>query len=241
MAEVAASVAFTAVVLGARRLRPVPDRIRGGRPGRSRVLRGARRNAAGRSATVIVCVISVVVGLTVWPPLVGVGGVLAVAVPRLRRARARRRRNVLIRRGLPDVVDLLGVAVASGLTPRQAVERLGALAAPPFDVAFSDVNRRANAGERLADALSALIDQLGPIAHPIVAAITATDRYGLALGPALELLAHDARRERRRLADESARTLPVKLCFPLVCCILPAFGFLTVAPLVAGALTSLRL
>ena len=35
------------------------------------------------------------------------------------------------------------------------------------------------------------------------------------------------------------RTLPVKLCFPLVGCILPAFVLLTIAPLIAGALRSL--
>ena len=37
-----------------------------------------------------------------------------------------------------------------------------------------------------------------------------------------------------------ARKLPVRLSFPLVCCILPAFGLLTVAPLIAGALGSLH-
>jgi hypothetical protein len=33
----------------------------------------------------------------------------------------------------------------------------------------------------------------------------------------------------------------VKLLFPLVCCVLPAFGLLTLAPLIAGAVAALRL
>ena len=48
------------------------------------------------------------------------------------------------------------------------------------------------------------------------------------------------RHERRRQAEEAARTLPIKLCFPLVCCVLPAFVLLTIAPLVAGAVRSLH-
>ena len=45
----------------------------------------------------------------------------------------------------------------------------------------------------------------------------------------------------RTVAEEAARRIPVKLLFPLVGCTLPAFALLTVAPLVAGALRSLRL
>ena len=47
-------------------------------------------------------------------------------------------------------------------------------------------------------------------------------------------------RDRRR-AEEAARRVPGKLLFPLVFCTLPAFALLTVAPLVASALESLRL
>jgi tight adherence protein C len=54
-------------------------------------------------------------------------------------------------------------------------------------------------------------------------------------------LATDVRADRRRRAEEAARRVPVKLLFPLVLCVLPAFALLTVAPLLAGALGSLRL
>ena len=69
----------------------------------------------------------------------------------------------------------------------------------------------------------------------------ASERYGAPLGAGLERLADEVRRDRRRRAEEAARRIPVKLLFPLVGCVLPAFALLTVAPLVAGALGSLRL
>jgi pilus assembly protein TadC len=44
---------------------------------------------------------------------------------------------------------------------------------------------------------------------------------------------------RRRAAETSARKLPVRLSFPLVLCILPAFIVLTVVPAIFGALRAL--
>jgi tight adherence protein C len=69
----------------------------------------------------------------------------------------------------------------------------------------------------------------------------ASERYGAPLADALVTLAADARADRRRRAEEAARRVPVQLLFPLVLCVLPAFVLLTLAPLLAGALGSLRL
>jgi tight adherence protein C len=176
-----------------------------------------------------------------WPPLALVALVAAVAIPGWRRARRRRRRREAIARALPDAIDLLVVAIGAGFTPALAVRELALLAPAPFADAFAEVERRTGRGQRLADALHALLEQLGEPARVLVATVSSAERYGNPLGPALESLAHDARRERQRAAEEAARTLPVKLCFPLVCCTLPAFVLLTIAPLVAGAIRTLRL
>ena len=72
-------------------------------------------------------------------------------------------------------------------------------------------------------------------------ALAACERYGSPVGPALARLSTEVRAARRRQAEAAARRVPVKLLFPLVGCILPAFALLTVAPLVASAAGSLRL
>jgi tight adherence protein C len=158
--------------------------------------------------------------------------------------RRRRRRRNEIADQIPDVVDLFAVATAAGLNPRLATSAV-AERAPPGPIA--DALRAAiaqvdHAGSRLADALDDLPTLLGDDAiRPLVSALTDAERYGAALGPTLDRLADDARRARQRRAEEAARRLPVKLLFPLVTCILPAFGLLTVAPLIAGGLRALRL
>ena len=100
---------------------------------------------------------------------------------------------------------------------------------------------RIDRGIGAADALERLPVECGEHVHPLVTVLVSAERYGTALLPALDRLAIEARFDRRRHAEEAARRVPVKLLFPLVLCILPAFGALTVAPLLAGALGSLRL
>ncbi|HKA04993.1 MAG TPA: type II secretion system F family protein [Acidimicrobiales bacterium] len=212
------------------------------RPAPARLVTPRQPPAAVRRLRVPVAVgVGCVVLLFVWPPLaIGVVGVVSMG-PSLARRRAERRRTLAIRRQLPDVVDLLVVAISAGLTPALAIDCLAALAPDPFAGAFDEVRGRRRRGQRLADALDVLPQRLGDPARALAHTLASTERYGTPVGPALELLAHDARRDRRRLAEEAARTVPVKLCFPLVCCTLPAFVLLTIAPLVAGALRSLQI
>jgi tight adherence protein C len=96
-------------------------------------------------------------------------------------------------------------------------------------------------GGRWCEALDDAAVRPGPAARPVLAALVASERYGAPLGDALAVLAVEARADRRRRAEEAARRVPVQLLFPLVLCVLPAFVLLTLAPLLAGALGSLRL
>lgn len=217
---------------------PKPVRIRAlvaaARPGRPAAARGRQRRLALLVATGLV-------SLVLWPPLVLAVGGGAVLVPRWRAARRARASHAAVIDGLPEVVDLVALAVGAGSTVPLVARAVATRAPPPFAGAFTAAVARADHGHRLADALAAVPADLGEPVRPLCAAMIATERYGVPLGPALQHLSHDARRERRRRADAAARRLPVRLCFPLVCCTLPAFGLLTIAPLLAGALRSLRL
>lgn len=174
-------------------------------------------------------------------PVVGVGAMVSVfAVPVVRSRREARSRAEQVREQLPDVVDLFRLAIGAGLTVRLAVDAVAYRCGGIFADRLLEVQRRVVLGQRLTDALDALTD-LGEPVRPLTGALIASERDGAPLGLSLERVATDARLLRRRAAEEAARRLPVKLLFPLVACILPAFFLLAVVPLLGGALGSLGL
>jgi tight adherence protein C len=151
-------------------------------------------------------------------------------------ARQRRRGGPDITDGLPEVIDLFGTAIGAGLTVALAVEVVSPRLPPPFSAPFTVVRTAVHRGSRLADALDALPAALGDEIRPLVRALTAGERYGLAVGPALAAAGDAARAERRRRHERSARRLPVLMIFPLVLCILPALAVMTLVPQVLATL-----
>lgn len=152
----------------------------------------------------------------------------------------RRRRPPDATASLPDVVDLLAVAAASGLPAGAAVVAVVPRLPEPWRSGFTACLARADDGDLLADALGHLPTVVGDPARPVVAVLRAGLADGDRLAGELGRLAVDARDLRRRRAEEQARRIPVRLLLPLVTCSLPAFAVLSIVPIVAGALDGLR-
>jgi tight adherence protein C len=130
---------------------------------------------------------------------------------------------------LPVTLDLLGVAVGAGCTPYLAVEVASRWAPPRIAARLTAVVRACTLGASLGQALDELAAAT-PRLHPLTDALMASDRLGAPVGPALARLAGEERAALRRRAETNARTVPVRLLFPLVFLVLPAFGLLTLAP-----------
>ena len=96
-----------------------------------------------------------------------------------------------------------------------------------------------SAGRARADALGDQLAPLGERAHALADVLRDHLRYGVPLLPALERTSLELRLDRRRAAEVEARRVPVRLLFPLVTCVLPAFALLTVVPLLAASLDAL--
>ena len=203
----------------------------------SPALRRDRSTKIGRAAGLA---IAAVTALAVHPVLgVGMGLVMGVA-PHRRRAQHRRRQQTEIIEELPEAIDLLRLAVSSGLNVHLAVTAVGERLFGPVGFGLAEAAQQVRTGMRLADALEPLPDTVGEPVRPLVRVLIDGDRYGIELEPSLEQLAADSRLLRRRRAEERARQLPLRLLLPLVMCILPSFILLTLAPVLAETLTTLR-
>ncbi len=190
-----------------------------------------RRLAVAVIALSASVVVSPVVGLVV----VGLG----IARPRwVARQMAARRRWATVE-AVPEAADLLAMAVAGGLSVPLAVAVAGRWSPPPVGPALASADRQLAAGRSLVDVLEDLPGELGDPVRPLVDVLLMSERYGVPLAEGLDRVAREARLERRRHGEERARRVPVLLLFPLVLCILPAFGLLTVVPLLVGSLPDL--
>jgi tight adherence protein C len=142
-------------------------------------------------------------------------------------------------RVLPDAVELLALCTAAGwslpVSHAEVARRVGS----PLAEALGAAAVEAEQGRGRAEALVAALAPLGERSRALAAVMADHLRYGTPLGPSLDRLALELRLDRRRLAEQEARRVPVRLLAPLVVCILPAFGLLSVAPLVISSLAAL--
>ena len=207
-----------------------------GRAARPRGL-GRARSLAPRQLA-LVGLGALALGL-VAPPL-ALAPVVAPALVRHRRARrARRAEARAVSAALPDTVDLLLLCAGAGLSLPLAHPLVAARAPAPVGAALRAADASASAGQARADAmLDALLplgDRAAALAHVLVDHL----RYGVPLVPGLERIGLELRLERRRRAEEDIRRVPLRLLAPLLCCVLPAFGLLTIVPLLVASLRAL--
>ncbi len=165
-------------------------------------------------------------------------GPVGRVVDGLTRRRCERARDAELARELPVVLDLLGVAIGAGCTPYLAVEVAARWSPPAVAGPLNSTLRACALGAGFDIALDATA-QTTPLLRPLADALLASDRLGAPVGPVLARLADEERTALRRRAETHARKVPVRLLFPLVFLVLPAFVVLTVVPGLAAGLDRL--
>ncbi len=163
-------------------------------------------------------------------------------VGRVIRGLARRRRQRAIDHRmlgeLPGVLDLLGVAIGAGATPRAALDTAARWGPELTSAHLRQVAVQTDLGGSFAESAGRL-RETAPLLAPVAEILIASAQLGAPAGAALARLSDETRSTLHRAAEARARTLPVKLLFPLVFLVLPAFGLLTVVPAILSALQRL--
>jgi tight adherence protein C len=152
-------------------------------------------------------------------------------LPRVLVYNASVKRQELILRSLPDVMDALVIGVEAGLGVDAAMDQVARTMRGPMADELHRVLQEMRLGMSRSEALRALSDRttVRDLKRLVTALVQAGD-LGISVGAILREHANDQRLRRRQRAEELAQKIPVKLLFPVLFCMFPAIFVVIVGP-----------
>jgi tight adherence protein C len=143
-------------------------------------------------------------------------------------------RQMSIRLGLPEALDLLVVCAEAGLSLDRAILRTAEemrVSQPAIADELGLISLEQRAGRARADAWNECAERTGvDIVRSLASLIIQADKFGSSVGKALRSQAESLRTRRRQNAEEQAAKTTVKLVFPLVLLIFPSLFVVTLGP-----------
>lgn len=143
-------------------------------------------------------------------------------------------RQMKIRLGLPEALDLMVVCTEAGLGLDQAMQRVGQelkYSQPEIRDELVLVNLEQKAGRPRETALKNLADRTNLDAiRALVATLVQADTFGTGVAKTLRIYADTLRTQRRQTAEERAAKTTVKLVFPLLFFIFPSIFVVALGP-----------
>lgn len=152
-------------------------------------------------------------------------------VPNARLKRAARKRADAIFKDLPDIVDMLAIAVEAGCGFEAAISTVCTNFHSPLADELAIALQEMALGLPRKEALQQLRDRVDtPEVRTLVLALLQADALGIPVGRILKTQATEVRARRRAWAREKAAKLPIKIMFPLVLFIFPPILALVLGP-----------
>lgn len=154
--------------------------------------------------------------------LLGIGYML----PATFLSRRVRHRQLAVREGFPDAMDLLLICVEAGLGLDAAVARVGdeiGKAYPILGQHFRLMGLELRAGQSREEALRNFADRIGvDEVGGLASLLIQSEQLGASIADTLRAASDDMRSRRMLQAEHMAQELGVKLSFPLILMIMPA-------------------
>lgn len=134
-----------------------------------------------------------------------------------------RKRQLSMLREFPFLLDMTTLCVEAGLNLQGALQQ-AAQHGPegPLRAELRRCLTEMRAGASRLQALNDMASRTGlPAVRSLVTALIQADQLGMSLGPLLRSQSEQRRSERYLRAEKLALEAPVKMLFPMVCCIFP--------------------
>jgi tight adherence protein C len=185
---------------------------------------------------VTLCVLATVTGAYHYGPffVYGVGAGLGFLLPDFWLGHQISKRQLEIRLGLPEALDLMVICIEAGLGLDQAVLRVAdelALSQPIIAEEFNLLNLEQRAGRPRAEAWKNLADRTDvESVRSLASMLIQSDHFGTSIANSLRVHSDTLRMQRRQQAEEQAAKTTVKLVFPLVFFIFPSLFLVVLGP-----------
>jgi tight adherence protein C len=145
-----------------------------------------------------------------------------------------KKRQLEIRLGLPDFLDLMVVCIEAGLSLDYAVDRAVkelSTSQPEICDEFGLVILEQRAGRARVDAWRNLADRVDlDVIRTLTSSVIQADQFGTSISKTLRIYSDTLRTQRRQRVEELAAKTAVKLVFPLVLCIFPTLFIIALGP-----------
>ncbi|MDX8036245.1 type II secretion system F family protein [Lentzea sp. BCCO 10_0856] len=159
------------------------------------------------------------------------GAAFGFFLPDLLLLNAGQKRQTLIRRALPDALDMLTVCVEAGLGFDAALAQVARNTTGPLAQECARVLQEMQIGKSRNEALRALTERTTVAElRAFVSALAQAGELGVPIASVLREQAREMRLRRRQRAEEQAQKVPVKILFPLITCLFPAMFVVIIGP-----------
>ena len=160
-------------------------------------------------------------------------GMIGFMLPRFWLKSAVGSRQKKIVKNLPDAMDLITTCVEAGLGLDAALAKVSGQMKGPLAKEISQMLLEVGMGRLRRDALSDLGQRTGvQELISFVNAVIQAEQLGVSIGHVLKVQSDQMRTHRRQRAEKLAHEAPIKMMFPLVLCIFPAFLLVILGPAV---------
>jgi len=163
----------------------------------------------------------------------GLFAIMGYSLPRMwLKARVKAKQKAVLK-SLPDSLDLITTCVEAGLGLDAALQRVAEKGEGPLATELQRMLRDVAMGKLRREAMQELSDRVGvDELTNFINSIIQAEQLGVGIAQVLRVQSEQLRTQRRQRAERQAHEAPIKMLFPLVLFVFPAFLSVILGPAV---------